>query len=275
MSGEERYEDIFERRIEREKVKRKEKDTERFKVVEGVFDESTLMVLYKFFNKGILEELYGVINSGKEANVYYGLDPNEKEVAVKIYRTVASVFKRISEYIKGDRRFKKIKKNTYAIIYTWARKEYANLHRMIEAGVPVPEPIEVEKNVLIMSFLGRNGIPFPLMKVEEPLNPIEVYNSLIDDIKKLYWKAKLVHGDLSEYNLMIDPEKQKYYVIDVSQAVLTSNPRADLYLYRDITNINNYFSSLDVNIVERDRLFKQITKRKPSLDLKLEVGGKE
>ena len=272
-SEEDRFEEIYEKKVLREKIKRKEKDTNRFKVVEGVFDEATLMVLYKFFNKGILDELYGVINSGKEANVYYGLDLQERELAVKIYRTVASVFKRISEYIKGDRRFKKIKKNTYAIIYTWARKEFANLNRMKEAGVPVPDPIAVEKNVLIMSFLGRNGVSFPLMKDHAPNNPEEIYNALIDDIKKLYWNAKLVHGDLSEYNLMLDPDEQKYYVIDVSQAVLTSNPRADLYLYRDITNINNYFSSLDVTIIDRDKLFKQITKRKPALDLKLDVDG--
>ena len=265
--------DKFERKAQRWKEERLEKDSERFRVVQGVFDESTLMVLYKFLNKGVLEELFGTINSGKEANVYYGKAPNGDEYAVKVYRTVASVFKRINEYIAGDRRFKRYKKNSYAIIYTWARKEFSNLKRMEKAGMPVPKPIEVEKNVLIMGFLGRDGLAFPLIRETEVENPDKQYKSIIDDIKKLYEEAGLVHGDLSEYNLMFDPDEQQYYVIDVSQAVLTSNPRADLYLYRDLTNVNNYFEGLGVTTISRDTLFKQITGRKPSPALALDVEG--
>ena len=57
----------------------KNKRSEDYQVIEEVFDKSTLMVIYGFMNKGIIDEIHGVVNAGKEARVYWGKDTKGKE----------------------------------------------------------------------------------------------------------------------------------------------------------------------------------------------------
>ena len=72
----------------------KNKRSEDFQVIEEVFDKSTLMVIYDFMNKGIIDEIHGVVNAGKEARIYWGKDPDRKELAIKIYLTSSAEFKK-------------------------------------------------------------------------------------------------------------------------------------------------------------------------------------
>ena len=80
---------------------RKLEETKRLKSVEDkqvsseVFDNKTLQVLYKLAKQGYLQSLNGVISTGKEANVFLGIDDDDNEVAVKIYRVVTLDFKKI------------------------------------------------------------------------------------------------------------------------------------------------------------------------------------
>jgi len=64
--------------------------------------------------------------------------------------------------------------------------------------------------------------------------------------------AGLVHGDLSEYNIMIWEEKP--VICDISQAVLLDHPLSDQLLRRDIVNINNYFSELGVEVLDLETI---------------------
>ncbi len=60
-------------------------------------------------------------------------------------------------------------------------------------------------------------------------------------MRKLYQKAKLVHADLSECNILYQHEQGKIYIIDVGQAIETSHPNADAYLARDAHQITRFF----------------------------------
>ena len=88
------------RRIDssRDRLRSKEKDSERLKVEENVFDVSTLKLLYTISNKGIIRAMGGSISTGKEANVFYA-EGQEKELAVKIYRITSSTFRAMDAYI--------------------------------------------------------------------------------------------------------------------------------------------------------------------------------
>ena len=88
------------KRIDRAKDKSRvrEKDSERLKVEENVFDIPTLKILYTLSNKGIIKAMGGAISTGKEANVFYAEGP-DKELAVKIYRIAGSTFKAMDAYI--------------------------------------------------------------------------------------------------------------------------------------------------------------------------------
>jgi RIO kinase 1 len=75
-------------------------------------------------------------------------------------------------------------------------------------------------------------------------------------VKRLYQKAKLVHGDLSEYNIMM--WKGKIVVFDMSQSVSIQHPMADFMLTRDITNLNKFFSRLNVKVYPIEEFHKMV-----------------
>jgi len=209
----------------------------------------------------IIGRMYGVISSGKEARVYWAKSPKGEDLAVKIYLTSTSEFRKsIYQYILGDPRFEYIRKDTRELIYAWTRKEYKNLKRMYECGVRVPKPIFYMKNILVMEFIGENGVRAPLLK-EVSLSDeeyIRIFNKVIEYIKILYRKAKLVHADLSEYNIMIF--KGEPVLIDVSQAVLLDHPLAIEFLKRDIRNIVRYFRcELGLQVPSEEEIFKLVT----------------
>ena len=224
-------------------MKKRLKTIEDFKVFEEVLDKATLLTLYRLLNKGFLTELHGVVNAGKEALVFAGRK-GEEEVAVKIYRVTALKFKNIYPYIMGDQRFVGLRKNRRALIYAWTLKEYKNLKRMYKAGVRVPKPVAVLNNVLVMEFIGKDGVPAPLLKDQPPSNPEEMFKKLAGFLELMYKKAKLVHADLSEYNVMVWSEEP--VIIDVAQAVLTSHPMAMRFLKRDVENLVRFFRKLGV-----------------------------
>ncbi|MBS7659511.1 serine protein kinase RIO [Candidatus Bathyarchaeota archaeon] len=236
----------------------KEKRSEEYEVLEEVFDRSTLMVIYDFMNAGVIDRIFGVVQSGKEARVYWGKDKNGNELAIKIYLTVSAEFRKgMLKYIEGDPRFKNVKRDTRSLIFTWAQKEFKNLELAMAAGVRVPKPIAVRNNVLIMEFIGKNGVSAPTLKEQPPEDPEHIYRTILVYMKRLYQRAELVHGDLSEYNVMV--WNGRPVIIDVSQAVPLSHPLADQLLNRDINNINRFFSRLGVNVLSPNEIYRRIT----------------
>ncbi|MEM3506377.1 MAG: RIO1 family regulatory kinase/ATPase, partial [Candidatus Bathyarchaeia archaeon] len=160
------------------------------------------------------------------------------------------------EYIVATPRFIKIKTDIRSLVYLWAQKEFKNLKLAQEAGVRVPKPILVENNVLLMEFIGKSGIPAPLLKETLLKDPARVYKKLINYVKLLYENARLVHGDLSEYNVMI--WKNEPVLIDISQAVLIDHPLSNNFLKRDLMNLNNYFQKYGVKVKPLDDLYRWV-----------------
>ena len=86
----------------------------------------------------------------------------------------------------------------------WAEKELRNLKRIAAAGIRCPEALMLRSHVLLMTFLGKNGHAAPRLK-DARLNADqygECYYELVKMMRKLWQECKLVHGDLSEYNLL-------------------------------------------------------------------------
>jgi RIO kinase 1 len=91
-----------------------------------------------------------------KANVYHALAPEKKDLALKIYKTSILVFKDRDKYVTGEYRFRRgySRRNPRKMVRLWAEKEMRNLKRLVAAGIPCPDPIEVRENVLVMTFLG-------------------------------------------------------------------------------------------------------------------------
>jgi len=234
------------------------KRSEDYQVIEEVFDRSTLMIIYDFMNKGAIDEIHGVVSAGKEARVYWGKDTQGKELAIKIYLTSSADFKKgMIPYIEGDPRFSHVRRDTRSLIYVWAQKEFKNLRRAQEAKVNVPEPLAVQKNVLIMEFVGKNGTRAPLLRETTLNDPQRTFRLLLTYLKRLYQKADLVHADLSEYNIMI--WKGRPVIFDVAQSVLTKHPMADRFLRRDLENLHKYFKRKVSDIYSVDEMYERVT----------------
>lgn len=224
---------------------KRKKDSSDRKVGNEIFDKLTLETLYKLANQGHIDILNGAISTGKEANVLTGITDDEKFVAVKIYRIATSDFKKMDYYLKGDPRFNIKTKNKRKIIYSWVTKEFKNLTRLHTAGVNVPEPITSSNNVLIIEFIGdTDGNPAQPVKNQPPKDPDEFWNKLLVQLKLFVNEAKLVHGDLSNYNILNKDEDP--VIIDVSQSVVLDNPISKELLERDINTLVREYTKLGV-----------------------------
>ncbi len=211
------------------------------KIESYVFDAQTHDALFKLSNSNIIDSIDSPISSGKEAVTFLGHLGTVPLVA-KIYKKETSKFKNMEKYIKGDFRFKKLGKDKRDIVLAWASKEYKNLTLALNNGVCCPVPLAREKNILIMSFIGRDSKSFPMLKDAE-FDFEVVYPQLVENYAKLLYGAKLVHADFSQYNILIDPQTQNITVIDFGQAVLHNHPKAKDFLKRDILNITRFLKS--------------------------------
>lgn len=250
-----RVESNFDREVERLGVRIK--DMDQLKVRDDVFDEVTLLALYKLVHKGWITAIGGSISTGKEANVFFG-ERGDQDLAIKIYRIRTANFNAMSEYIIGDRRFTGIKRTKKDLIFTWTRKEFSNLKRATDAGLAVPMPLVWDRNILLMEFLGEDERPYPQLRGVELEEPAAVYTEILSFMKKLYQEAGLVHADLSEFNILYG---KHLYVIDMGQAVTPDHPRAQYFLARDIYNINRYFSGF-CTVRDDKEIFTEITGKK-------------
>ncbi|MEM4239761.1 MAG: serine protein kinase RIO [Candidatus Woesearchaeota archaeon] len=228
------------------------------KTFKDVFDNFTNVTILKLISKGQLDGLESPISIGKEANIFSAMAQGER-VMVKIYRIAACDFNKMYDYLRADPRFPGLDKNRRKVVVLWARREYRNLLKAREAGVRVPTPRAVLNNVLVMEFIGDEGIPAPRVKDAIPENPKEFFEKVVNGMQKLH-KAGLVHTDLSQFNILNYNEEPVF--IDMSQATTLENPNAQEYLTRDIKNICTFFRKLGLDI-DDEKIRQQITGKKP------------
>lgn len=233
----------------------RKKNKEEWKTFGNVFDQFTLRQLHYLENQGYYEELTQTIQVGKEANVFLGKNENEENVAVKIYRLENCNFNKMQQYIASDPRFPSIRPQKRDIIFAWVQREYRNLLVSRQAGVRVPTPIINRQNVLLEEFIGEGNVPALQLKdvvFEEKEEVEDCFNEIIKQMKILWEKAKLVHGDLSEFNILYHENKPVF--IDFSQATSVNDYHAREYLERDLKNVCRFFRKFGMKVEESDFL---------------------
>ncbi|MBN1386434.1 serine protein kinase RIO [Candidatus Woesearchaeota archaeon] len=214
---------------------------EKFKTYGNVFDEFTNRNLFKLLSQGHFEGMESPVATGKESNVFTAKKGDEK-VIVKIYRLENCDFNKMFDYIKYDLRYQNIKKQKRTVIFSWAQREFRNLHKAREANLDVPLPITSMHNIIVMSMIGE---PAPKLKDRVPKQAKKFLKLIIEQMKRLH-RAGLVHGDLSEFNILNHNEKP--YLIDFSQSTTTKSINAEELLERDCKNMTRYFKKIGVEI---------------------------
>ncbi|OZJ06919.1 hypothetical protein BZG36_00159 [Bifiguratus adelaidae] len=229
---------------------------------EQVLDPRTRIILFKMLNSGVIYEINGCISTGKEANVYHAVTEDGQHRAVKVYKTSILTFKDRDRYVTGEYRFRHgySKSNPRKMVKLWAEKEMRNLKRLHSAGIPCPEPLLLRMHVLLMDFLGdKSGWAYPRLKdatIDASRYP-DLYFQLVKNMRTMYQVCRLVHADLSEYNILY--HSRTLYIIDVSQSVEHDHPSAFEFLRKDVTNVTDYFSKKGVNVMSLKQLFAFVT----------------
>ncbi|CAI0627632.1 unnamed protein product [Linum tenue] len=205
--------------------------------VEQAIDPRTRMVLFKMLNRGVFNDINGCISTGKEANVYHASKSDGQELAIKVYKTSVLVFK------------------------------------LKAAGIRCPTPYLLRLHVLAMEFIGKAGWAAPRLKdASLSLDKLrEGYMEMVIAMRTLYQKCRLVHGDLSEYNILYF--EGHLHIIDVSQAVDLDHPRALDFLREDCVHVSDFFKKHGVGVMSIRELFDFIvdpTIADDSIDIYLE-----
>jgi RIO kinase 1 len=227
---------------------------EKFKTWENVFDRFTIDNIRKICQQlNIPEDKIMPISIGKEANLFKASSP-ERDYAIKIYRLEACDFNRMQDYLRGDYRFKGIK-GKRQVIFSWSKREFINLRAASAAGIACPLPYLNKFNIIVMQFIGKEW-PSPKLKDWHPKSKkakIKMLSKTCSQIKALK-KISLVHGDLSEYNILAKDDEP--YLIDFSQSMPADTLLGkELYL-RDIKNISRFFQGIGL---KKEEIAKEVS----------------
>lgn len=203
------------------------------------------------FDDGLIDEVIRPLMSGKEASVYV-VRCGDKIRCAKVYKEAAKrSFKKASEYqegrkVRNSRRARAMEKGSKfgrkQQEEVWHNAEVDALYKLASAGVRVPEPFGCFDGVLLMELVtDDSGAVAPRlndvsMSSEQALED----HALVMEFVKRMLCAGLVHGDLSEFNVLVDDYGP--VIIDLPQAVdAAANNNARRMLDRDIENMTNYY----------------------------------
>ena len=201
---------------------------------------------------GLVDEVIRPLMSGKEASVYVVVASGEIR-CVKVYKEANNrSFQQRSQYqegrkVKNSRRARAMKKRSdygrRELEVEWQNAEVDALYQLSGAGVRVPTPYYFSEGVLVMELIvdAKGDVAPRLNDVElTPALARQYHMRLVREVVRMLC-AGLIHGDLSEYNVLVDADGP--VIIDLPQVISAAgNNNARKMLERDIRNLALYFS---------------------------------
>jgi len=200
---------------------------------------------------GLVHDVLRQLKSGKEATVYVVQCGDEIRCA-KIYKEAnqrgfhQAVYYTEGRKVKNSRQARAMEKGSRygrkEQEAAWQSAEADALYKLAAAGVRVPEPFGFYEGVLLMEMVAdQDGFPAPrLNDLELTAEQAREFHAFLIRQVVLMLCAGIVHGDLSEFNVLVDSEGP--VIIDLPQAVdAAANNNASRMLERDVDNLAAYF----------------------------------
>ena len=229
----------------KERFEDRRKETQSRQLQDEFFDHSTLLAISRLITQGQFDSVDYPISTGKEGGVFRATG-GEGYRAVKVYRIGNAVFRRLPAYAIEALRREASDRNYARMVYAWTRREHSVLRRLHDAGVRVPTAYGYLRNVLVMEFIGTDGIAARRLQEATVEDPQALYDDLVVQLHRMSVEAKLVHGDLSPYNVLWLDDKP--ILIDVAQSMEGDHPQAPALLRRDIDNFARYLERLGADV---------------------------
>jgi len=181
----------------------------------------------------VIEAFGKPLGVGKEADVYDALNPAGVRVAVKFHRLGRISFRQT----RRKRGYATERAGWLFQSRLAAEREFQALKLVYQHGVAVPEPLSQNRHAIAMGIIEGAE----LAKWKEISKPEKILKEILRNVKKTYLKAGVIHADLSEYNIILQPNMH-ILIIDWPQYVMADHPNARQLLMRDVRNILKYFS---------------------------------
>lgn len=207
------------------------------------------LALNALVKAGVLEAFGKSLGVGKEADVFDALSPGGERVAVKFQRLGRISFRQTQR----KRGYTKEHASWIFQSRLAAEKEYQALELVYPLGVAVPKPISQNRHVIVMGMIEGAE----LAESKKILRPERVLKEILLNVRRAYLKAGVVHADLSEYNVILKPDKH-ILIIDWPQYVKKEHQNAELFLTRDVKNVVRYFSRKHMLNIKADEALEYV-----------------
>ncbi|MFP4523637.1 MAG: serine protein kinase RIO [Candidatus Woesearchaeota archaeon] len=231
---------------------------EAWKTYGNVFDNFTLRNIERLASQGYFEEITTALALGKEANIFVATTKDGSKVVLKIYRLENCNFNKMYEYISQDARYNNLKGQKRRIIFSWTQREYRNILKARD-HIRVPAPLVFKNNIVVMEYIDEFTAPAPKLKDVAFKDPQSIFQTIIDMVYSLVLDAGLVHGDLSEFNILLQGDQPVF--IDFSQGTSTDSPNAPELLRRDLNVLCHFFKKRGVH-KDPEKLYDDIISQK-------------
>ncbi len=193
-----------------------------------------MLALNTLVKRNALKAIGDRIGVGKESEIFKGIAPGDVEVIVKFLRIGRTSF----------RQTRRVRSWAEKPIYDWfkqskiaAEREFKALRELSQLKALVPTPITYNRHVVVVEYI--NGVE--LYRRPRLSDPMGVLKDILYTVRKAYLEAGIIHGDLSEYNILVSVEDEKPYIIDWPQYHYRGEPMAETYLRRDVEYILRFF----------------------------------
>ncbi|MBP2144311.1 RIO kinase 2 [Methanococcus voltae] len=213
------------------------------------------LALDTYSKKDLIVGMGGKVGVGKEGDVYNVLLPDNRNAVLKFHkhgRTCFTMGKRYRNYLADKRHISWLYSSRLA-----AEKEFEVLTALYPI-VKVPEPIANNRHTILMGKMEGTDLKKANLR-SLGLNPEELFDEIIEEVKKSY-KLGYIHGDLSEFNILINSDGD-FVIIDWPQVIEINDNKfkiekisskdveydVEYYLKRDIGNLLRYFKKYGLN----------------------------